>query len=95
MRQSLIFFAEYVRGVDEPVAVVYPSIVLRDQWVEKLRQRFDESGLEKDRRAWVRAIGHYEEDVQALMKVPFASCRTLLTSMDYDLKEEVENIVIR
>lgn len=54
-----------------------------------------ESGLNKDYLAWLRAEHHYYDDIKALMKVPFASCRIPLTSMDYDLKEEIENIVIR
>lgn len=89
------FLCRIRTSVDEPVAVVYPSIVLRDQWVEKLRQRFDESGLNKDYLAWLRAEHHYYDDIEALMEVPFASHKILLTSMDYDLKEEIENIVIR
>lgn len=87
-------------STDEPVAIVYPSIKLKDQWVEKLRQRFDDSGLEKNYLAWVRSIKHYEDDIRALMKVPYIKCgdrlicgRVELYSMDYDLKEMIKSLV--
>lgn len=91
----------YLSKVDlEAVAIVYPSIKLRDQWVEKLRQRFDDSGLEKDYLAWVRSIEHYEDDVRALMEVPYTKygdrfiCgRVELDSMDYDLKERIKPLI--
>lgn len=87
------FLCRIHTSADEQVAIVYPSINLKDRWVEKLRRRFDESGLEKDCRAWVRAIGHYEEDVRALAAAPILSYKMPLTSIDYDLKDEIEKIM--
>lgn len=87
------FLCRIHTSADEPVAIVYPSVELRDQWVEKLRQRFDESGLNKDYFAWLRAAWHYEEDIQALSQAPIVTHKLALTDMDYNLKEEIENIL--
>lgn len=76
----------------EFLVFIYPSVNLRDEWVDKLRVRFDESGLEKDMRAWMRAIKHYKEDVQVLSQAPVLSYKLPITNMNYDLKEEIEKI---
>lgn len=89
------FLCRIRTSVDEPVAVVYPSIVLRDQWVEKLRQRFDESGLEKDLKAWTRSIVFFDADITELAQAPGVQYRLTLVNMDYDLKEAMEKLESR
>ena len=74
----------------EHVCVVYPSIVLRDEWINKLRDRYNASGLEKDYKALMNAIDRYEENIKELERSGFD--RFEIISMDYSLEEIIEDI---
>ena len=62
-----------------------PSLDLKEQWIEKLRLRYEESGLEPDYRAYCRAKDHYDEDITQLLQ-NFSDV-ILITNMVYDLEE--------
>ena len=67
----------------QKVVVVYPSDALRDQWIEKLRIRWEVTGAEKDLRAYERAAAYYADDILEL-----SSCgleRVELDDMNYEL----------
>lgn len=49
------------------VAVVYPDLHFKEAWIKKLTKRYKLSKLDKDFRALDRVLGHYEEDIEALM----------------------------
>ena len=57
---------EALRSYDD-VYIIYPSLELKDEWVERLRKRYDESEKEKDRRAWLNAEHNYEKQIKELM----------------------------
>lgn len=54
--------------LEEPIVIIYPSLFLRDEWVNKVKQRYDESGLDKDYRAYIRACESYRNDIFGIMK---------------------------
>lgn len=79
---------KHLRKYDGPVGIVYPSINLKDKWLERLRMRYMYESLntkEKDKNfaAYNRACDHYEEDIAALKNNGFELIE--ITSMDYDL----------
>lgn len=47
--------------------VVYPSIEIKSQWIDKLQQRYDNSRLEKDYKALMNAVDRYEDNIKELM----------------------------
>ena len=72
----------------ETVAIVYPSIELKDKWIDKLERRYAESGLEKDYKALMNAKDRYEENIKELSEYAngYQVYRLALTKMDYDLE---------
>lgn len=72
----------------ELIAVCYPVIDLRREWVQKLHDRLIRTGLDKDYKAWKNAALRYEENVIELMAMPFIQIP--IKSMDYSLKELIK-----
>lgn len=52
---------------NEFVCVVCPSINLKEQWIEKLRNRYQATKLEKDFKALANAEDRYEENINELI----------------------------
>lgn len=73
----------------EEVKCCFPDISLRDKWIKKLEDRYHNSKLEKDYRAWQHAKDFYVRDIQNLSTDSFESI--CIKSMDYNLKELIEN----
>lgn len=72
----------------ETIVIVYPSIELKDKWIDKLEKRYAKSGLEKDYKALMNAKDRYEENIKELSKYShrYQVYRLALTQMDYDLE---------
>lgn len=75
----------------EDVAVVYPALELRDEWIDRLEHRYQGSGLKKDYKALMNAKDRYNDNIYELIncEIPYKIC---LLSMKYDLKFLVDNI---
>ena len=71
----------------EQIAVCYPSLELKDEWIEKLRIRYEQTKLPKDEKAWARASLCYEADIKDLMASPFDKIE--LDNMYYHLLFEI------
>ena len=71
----------------ETIVVVYPSLKLKNEWLTKLEERYDRSGLEKDYKALMNAEYKYEENIKELSKSPFNLLE--LDNMYYDLESEL------
>lgn len=81
VREELKKYPDYVR-------YAYPSLSLKDEWIDKLKKRYEESGLEKDYKALKNAEACYEENIKDLMN---DGCKDPIeiNSMNYDLGEMV------
>lgn len=75
----------------EDVICIYPSILLRDQWVEKLKSRYDETQASKDFKAWANADDCYHENIAELMNSGFLYAE--INSMDYDLEAIIDTVI--
>lgn len=51
---------------NEQLCVIFPSVELKDEWINKLKKRFESSKLEKDYKAWMNAEDRYVENIQEL-----------------------------
>lgn len=74
------------RGIE--YAVIYPDIKLKDQWIDKLKDRFIESGDPKDLRAATAVMYNFEFFITSLMKHHKNSI--VIHEMSYDLKKLIE-----
>lgn len=67
----------------EKVYLIFPSIELKDEWIEKLRSRYNTTGLEKDFKALANAEDRYEENIRELEKSNLMIYEII--GMDYNL----------
>lgn len=49
------------------IAVCVPTINIKDEWIEKLKNRYERSGLDKDYKAWKNAEDRYEENINEII----------------------------
>lgn len=69
----------------EVVVVVFPSLNLKNLWIDKLENRYRETGLEKDYKALMNAKDRYDENIQELANSKF-NFKVALVKPDYDLE---------
>ncbi len=50
------------------VCVVYPSVELKDEWIERLEKRYDENPTEKNRVAYLNAKDRFSENIAEMEK---------------------------
>lgn len=74
---------------NELIAVCYPSLKLKDDWIEKLRIRYERTGLAKDEKAWMNAALCYESNIKDMMASPFDKIE--IKSMFYDLHQLIRD----
>jgi len=74
------------------VVTIAPSVELKDEWLEKLLDRYKRTATEKDSMAYRAAKEHYTEDVLDISAEENMSHITLET-MEYDLSAIVEYLV--
>lgn len=75
---------------DEVIAV-YPSKVIKDEWIKKLLERYKKTGLKKDEVAWLDAKSNFDAEIDILESSPFV--KATIYSMNYDLKNVLEHAV--
>lgn len=85
---------------NEIVAVVYPSIELKDGWIDRLELRYQCSGLDKDYKALMNAKDRFEENIKELSESNI-TYKIALIDMKYDLEaslihleNEIEGLLI-
>lgn len=74
-----------VENSRELVVLVYPSIELKDAWIDKLEKRYIKSRLEKDYKALMNTKYSYVENIQELQE----SCieyKLEINKLSYDLE---------
>lgn len=76
----------------EPMFCVYPSIHLRDEWVKKLEDRYNETQLVKDFKAWKNAEDCYKVNIYDLMMCGIKHLE--IQSMDYSLRDIVDKLLL-
>lgn len=69
---------------NEKVFVVFPAINLKDKWIDKLKARYETTGLDKDFKALANAEDRYKENITELMTGNLKFYE--ITNMDYDLR---------
>ena len=85
VRERLLKSKEYV-------IVCVPSLDLKDQWIEKLKLRYESTGLEKDYKAYINAADRFAENIAEITNSGFELLE--IKYISYDLKSLIEDKVI-
>ena len=72
-----------LKDSEEPVLAIYPSIDIREDWINKLFSRYKSNKTRKNETAWLDAEANYEKEIHILQESPFAKYE--IKSMDYRL----------
>ena len=78
----------------EAVVLVFPSIELKDEWISKLQDRYEWSGLEKDYKALMNAKDRYEDNIKEL-EASNIEYKMALKNIDYDLEAALIHFINR
>lgn len=62
--------------------VICPSLLIKDEWLAKLENRFNQTHLEKDFKAWQNALQMFDENINDLLSEKHTF---QIDVMDYDL----------
>ena len=82
-----LYCLKFLKNCSERVIAIAPSIELKDQWIEKLKNRYEASKLDKDYRAYMNAVDRYTENIKEIAK----DCDTVfIRSMTYDIASLIE-----
>ena len=77
-----------LKNSSEIVICIYPSLFLANEWKQKLEQRYNQSSLEKDYKAWKNAEDRYHENISELMMCGIPHIE--INSLNYNLKDLIE-----
>jgi len=77
----------------EVVVIVAPSLALKDKWLKKLKARFNETGLEKDKFALLNAEDCFEENIKEMQNYADVFPFYEITDMGYKLCYLFDNLL--
>lgn len=69
----------------EQLCVVYPSVELKNEWIDKLKRRYESTMLEKDYKAWMNAEDRYVDNINELKNSQMPCLE--ITDMNYSLAQ--------
>ena len=78
----------------ETVVLAFPSIELKDEWIDKLKDRFFRTNSDKDYKALMNAEDRYEENIQEL-EASNIEYKMVLKNIDYDLEAALIHMINR
>lgn len=79
---------EELKNSSEVVKIAFPALELKTDWLIRLKDRYNESMLEKDYKALMNASLYYEDNINDLMNEPFD--KIVINNIDYNLKKLIE-----
>jgi len=80
---------QQLRGEDK-VVIVCPDLSLKNEWISRLNQRYENTELKKDYNAYINAKVRFAENITDLLTEPFT--KIIIKSMDYNLEELLRKI---
>lgn len=83
---------DLLKNSKEKIIVIYPNLLLREEWIKKLTERYEKTGFESDRRALSRCVSFYSDDIVEMMELPFTKVE-LSASSNYDLEKILSEVI--
>lgn len=83
---------------DIHIVIIAPSISIKDDWISRLKTRYRLSRLEKDKRAYERALNRFDRDIECLQLLFLQSSSNVcnfieIQSINYDLKNILDSYI--
>lgn len=72
----------------ESVHLCYPSLALKDEWIARVQKRYDESHLDKDKRALDNVIKNFDYNIHCMMTNTYFP-HIVLDKTPYNLLAEI------
>ena len=72
------------------VVVFCPTRSMKEEWIQRLQERYDRTGLFKDYKALMNAKERYDENIAELVNSPFPVYQP--EAIDYDLRNYIHKI---
>ena len=86
------YFINYLNSYEQ-IVVVVPSLEWKDEWIRKLKQRYEDTKLEKDYKAYMNALDKYSENIYEVCEDgALLDGNIIIDSMNYDLNTLLQNI---
>lgn len=85
---------EYFSKSDEYVMVLYPAIELKEQWLDRVRRRFDNDTSTKNKKAIENVEKYWDIQINSLNNSPFEH-KLVLKDMNYILDNEIDNFILK
>lgn len=79
-----------LRESKEKVYLCYPIVSLKNEWIARLRKRYEQSGLDKDYRALMNAEDCFVENITALEQ-EHTFTHIPIFYIDYNLKDLISH----
>mgnify|MGYP003288574363 CR=1 FL=1 len=83
---------QLLKSSKEQIVIIYPSLSLKEEWINKLKVRHMITELEKDLKAYDAACQSYDAQIQAMMESSFEKIE--IDNMNYSLNKiiwEIQN----
>lgn len=74
---------------NEPLISIIPSINLKDEWIRKLEERYNNHKSEKNYKAWMNAVNRYEDNINEIKNsgIEFIEIENIDYNLEHVLKE--------
>ena len=82
---------EFKKYNKEDIVICAPSIKLKTEWVNKLKERYEDTKLEKDLRAYENSKNNYSANITQLMASPFDFAE--INKIDYWLEDIIDDYI--
>ena len=82
---------------EEKFCAIFPSKKIKEDWLKRLENRYNDSKSEKDLRAWEHAKKSYDSDIAQLWyecqyNVEYCHNVAIINDINYDLQELVDQL---
>lgn len=85
---------EYFSKSNEYVIVLYPALELKEQWLDRVKKRFENEPSIKNAKAPESVDKHYSTHINSLRNSPFEN-KLVLGDMNYTLDNEIDNFILK
>lgn len=85
VRDELLKYKESTK-----IYICAPAPKLKPDWVIKLQKRYNQTGLDKDKKAYLNAFTSYLTNIEDILKSDFEII--LIESLDYDLSKIIPGL---
>ena len=99
-RQGFIVFVSshasvvnYIASISyERKVIICPSLGLKDDWIDRLKSRYEQEPTDKNYKAFMNAVDRFDDDIKELLTAK-GYTKFPLSSTNYKLSDFIDNIL--